>query len=88
MSRTMKIWGAFHSTKISGNFGQKLKGSVRSNPTLKRWTTFPGRSGQNFVLKGLCPFDFKLTFYAKIQPMQLLLTFFTPRSSVGHALKY
>ena len=75
MSRTMKIWGAFHSTKISGNFGQKLKGPVRSNPTLKRWTTFPGRSGRNFVLKGSCPFDFKLTFYTKIQSMQLLLTF-------------
>ena len=25
------IWGAIHSTKISGNFGSKLNGSVRSN---------------------------------------------------------
>ena len=25
------IWGAIHSTKISGNFGLKLNGSVRSN---------------------------------------------------------
>ena len=25
------IWGAIHSTKISGNFGPKLSGSVRSN---------------------------------------------------------
>ena len=25
------IWGAIHSTKISGNFGPKLNGSVRSN---------------------------------------------------------
>ena len=87
MSHTIKIWGAFHSTKISGNFGPKLKGSVRSNPTLKRWTTFPGRSGRNFVLNGSCPFDFKLTFYAKIQPVQLLLTLITPRSRVGHALR-
>ena len=27
----MKILGAIHSTKISGNFGPKLNGSVRSN---------------------------------------------------------
>ena len=26
-----KTWGAIHSTKISGNFGLKLNGSVRSN---------------------------------------------------------
>ena len=26
-----KLWGAIHSTKISGNFGPKLNGSVRSN---------------------------------------------------------
>ena len=42
------IWGAIHSAKISGNFGPKLNGLVRSNwksyekkgPYLfKRWTT-------------------------------------------------
>ena len=27
----MEILGAIHSTKISGNFGPKLSGSVRSN---------------------------------------------------------
>ena len=27
----MAPWGAFHSTKISGNFGLKLNGTVRSN---------------------------------------------------------
>ena len=26
-----KTWGAIHSTKISGNFGPKLNGSVWSN---------------------------------------------------------
>ena len=42
------VWGAIHSAKISGNFGPKLNGLVRSNwksyekkgPYLfKRWTT-------------------------------------------------
>ena len=27
----MAYWGAIHSTKVSGNFGPKLNGSVRSN---------------------------------------------------------
>ena len=29
------IWGAIHSTRLSGNFGPKLNGSVRSN-----WKSF------------------------------------------------
>ena len=51
--------GAIHSIKISGNFGPKLNGSVRSNRKsfektgqkgvhLFRWTNFPGRTGRNF----------------------------------------
>ena len=37
-----KTWGAIHSTKISGNFGPKLNGSVRSNRKSfeKNWSTF------------------------------------------------
>ena len=31
ISARWKRWGAIHSTKISGNFGPKLNGSVRSN---------------------------------------------------------
>ena len=49
------ILGAIHSTKISGNFGPKLNGSVWSNRKsskkrvhLLRWITFPGRTGWNF----------------------------------------
>ena len=47
--------GAIHSSKISGNFGPKLNGSVRSNRKsfeklvhLLRWSSFPGRTGWNF----------------------------------------
>ena len=47
--------GAIHSTKLSGNFGPKLNGSVRSNwksfekrVHLLRWSSFPGRTGWNF----------------------------------------
>ena len=29
--RWQHTWGAIHSTKLSGNFGPKLNGSVRSN---------------------------------------------------------
>ena len=49
------IMGAIHSTKLSGNFGPKLNGSVRSNRKsfekrvhLLRWSSFPGRTGWNF----------------------------------------
>ena len=31
MAFTGMVWGAIHSTKVSGNFGPKLNGSVRSN---------------------------------------------------------
>ena len=56
-------WGAIHSTKISGNLGSKPGADYCQNsvdrfvPTrrvskilvhLLRWTTFPGRTGQNF----------------------------------------
>ena len=53
----LETLGAIHSTKISGNFGPKLKGSVRSNRKsfervqLLRWTTFPGRNGPHNVNK-------------------------------------
>ena len=50
-----KLLGTIHSTKISGNFGPKLNGLVRSNRKsfekmvhLLRWTTFSGRTGLNF----------------------------------------
>ena len=53
------IKGGIHSTKMSGNFGPKLNGSVRSSvgPTgkvskkrvhLLRWSTIPGRTSWNF----------------------------------------
>ena len=46
--------GAIHSTKISGNFGPKLNGSVRSNRKSfeknKRWTTFSRSDGLEFWL--------------------------------------
>ena len=47
--------GTIHSTKISGNFGLKLNGSVWSNRKsfekqvhLLRWSSFPGWTGLNF----------------------------------------
>ena len=51
----MLTGSAIHSTKISGNFGLNLNGSVRSNGKvckklihLLRWTTFPGRTSLSF----------------------------------------
>ena len=48
-SQRMNSLGTIHSTKISGNFGLKLNGSVRSNRKsfekvvhLSRWTSFFG----------------------------------------------
>ena len=43
-SRVLLLMGAIHSTKISGNFGPKLNGSVRSNRTefRKNRSTFWG----------------------------------------------
>ena len=56
------LGGAIHSAKISGNFGWKLNGSVRSNRKsfeklvpLLRWTTFSGRTGRKFWLNGSRP---------------------------------
>ena len=52
------IMGTIHSTKISGNFGPKLNGSVQCKrksfektgpPTgLLRWVSFHGQTGLNF----------------------------------------
>ena len=57
-----KTMGAIHSTKISGNFGPKLNGSVRSNRTSFEKTGPPfevdhfSRSDRlEFWLNGSCP---------------------------------
>ena len=58
----MELLGAIHSTKISGNFGPKLNGSVRSNRKSFEKTGPPfevvlfSRSDQSeFWLNGLRP---------------------------------
>ena len=54
-----RFMGAIHSTKIFGNFGPKLNGSVRSNRKSfeknKRWTTFSRSDRLEFWLNGSRP---------------------------------
>ena len=62
-SQKGKLWGAIHSTKISGNFSLKVDGSVRSNGKvlkklahLLRWTTFLGLTGLIEMGRSIWPF--------------------------------
>ena len=65
------LMGAIHSTKISGNFGPKLNGSVRSNRKSFEKTGPPfevvlfSRSDQPFWLSGSCPYFGLVTFLSR-----------------------
>ena len=84
--------GAIHSTKISGNFGPKLNGSVRSNRKSFEKTCPPfevvlfSRSDRSeFWLNGSRPMR-----TAKIGPLgpDLLHAVYDPRRFVRHTYHY